>query len=164
MIVLLVSFMVCMLTTGLFSQVQELPDLTGTIDRAPEMAAAGEDLGYLYVTVKNIGKVVKKKKESYCVFLVLSKDKEVPVARPPRDGSFSEDMAIGAGMCNSRKLKPGKVWKIENSGEDAEGTQMIIHKDTPPGNYFLVLVVDADNQIHESNEKNNVYYFPITIM
>jgi len=143
---------------------RELPDLTGIIERAPEMAAAGEDLGYIYVSVKNEGNAAKKKNENYCVFLILSKDKKIPVARPSLDGVFREDMAVGIGMCSSRKLKPGKVWKIDYFGEEDSKDQMMIHKDTPPGDYFLAVVVDADKQIQESNEENNVHYIPITVM
>jgi len=164
MIIMLVSFLVWMSTLGLFSQDQELPDLTGVIDKAPEMAAPGEDLGYIYVSIKNIGKAAKEKDQNYCVFLILSKDKEIPVARPQMDGKFREDMAIGIAMCSSRKLKPGKVWKIDRFGEEDRDDQMMIHKDTPPGYYYLAVVVDVDNQIQESNEKNNVHFIPLTIM
>ncbi|MEN8221820.1 MAG: CARDB domain-containing protein [Acidobacteriota bacterium] len=153
------------LTAGIEDEPDRVyPDLTVRIDKVPEMAVAGEDLGYIYVSVKNSGKVAKKGKENYCVFLILSKDKKIPVVRPPLDESFSEDMAIGAGMCSSRKLRSRKVWKIDYFGEKSDSDQMMIHKDTPPGDYFLAVVVDAGQEIQESNEKNNTHYVPIKII
>jgi PKD repeat protein len=40
---------------------------------------------------------------------------------------------------------------------------IVIGQGTPPGDYFVLFVADHDNLVEESNEDNNLAYFPVTV-
>lgn len=141
-----------------------LLDLTVHINRSPKTVVAGTDLKYIYVTVKNVGQATKIAGKCYTTFLILSTDTNIPVARPLFNKPFGEDIAIGAGIGICPKLGPGESEHIDNFGSAQQNISMRIPKDTPPGDYYLGVVVDGDKVFAESNENNNTHYVPIEVL
>jgi len=141
-----------------------LPDLTVFIRKSPSTAVVGNKLRSVDVIVRNIGKGAKKSGPCFNVFLVLSTDKNIPLARPPMSGPFKEDRALGAGKGSCATFKPGGLYHIYDFGAVKENMPMKIPADTPVGNYYLGVVVDGEKWISESNEKNNTFYAPIKII
>ena len=52
---------------------------------------------------------------------------------------------------------------IEDSLQKTEVSQLIISANTVPGNYYVIIKIDAYNQFNEQDESNNTVYRPIII-
>jgi len=140
-----------------------MPDLTVSIRRPPLTAYVGQKLLDLTVVAKNIGNGWKNSSTCVPIYLVLSKDTNIPIAWPDITGPFHEDRGLGAAICPCKKLAPGEILIINNFAANAE-LPITIPSDTPPGDYYLGAVFDPGKFIPESNETNNTYCTPIKIL
>ncbi|MBN1196432.1 MAG: hypothetical protein JXA62_03410, partial [Candidatus Aminicenantes bacterium] len=138
-----VLFMVCSTMTV----AQNSADLTARIS-CPGIASAGQELGKtIQVTVKNLGQVTAAR---FAVDLVLSTDTAVPVKYASYSANFQEDCLLQGGREHEFNLAGGETRIVTLNGNNR------IPADTPPGTYYLAAVIDAGDEVSESNERNNV--------
>lgn len=145
-----------------------MPDLRPQL-YAPATAEVGQYVGaQLKMTIENIGDApapgasgTLNPSKGYGFELVFSKDSTAPVKIAVLSYTFKEDML----MLGSRF--GGKDIAAKSSAVYAYPTPPApfarIPPDTPPGNYFICIVVDAFKYVPESKESNNVMCKAITI-
>jgi hypothetical protein len=132
------------------------PDVTVKIRNSPITARPGHELGSSFkVKVANHG---KGDLTDVKIDIVLKKDNSCPVpALYTLDSTrFSNGVLLKGGR-EQVSLKAGQSMEIKLNGTN------IIPADTPTGDYYLCAVVDAGNQIKESNENSNCACSPIKI-
>lgn len=123
------------------------PDLTANI-KCPGSATPGEELGdRIKVFIVNKGNAPAN---NFAVDLVLSTDEIVPVKFAAPSPNFSEDMLLKGGRENVASLASRSTLNLKLNGTNK------IPDDTPPGTYYLAVVVDPGNSVGESKEDNNV--------
>jgi len=123
-----------------------MPDLEVSI-KCPHQAYPGQELRKsIKVTVKNKGTATAK---NFSVDLVLSSDTIIPVKYAIYSPNFHEDVLLKGGREYVKSLAPGAKINLILYGTNK------IPSDTPPGNYYLGVVVDSGNKVKELRENNN---------
>lgn len=113
----------------------------------PIAAAPGDRLKRkVSVTIYNEGNIPA---ENFYIESILSTDQKIPVTKSEFARNFKEDVQLKDGRMMVELLKPGHSITMAFDGA------MIIPKDTPPGKYYLGLILDPENLIAEDNESNN---------
>jgi len=126
----------------------EFMDLTADMIY-PIKAVPGEELGKrVSVRVENKG---TNPARDFNVELVLSSDTQIPVKPASYSENFNEDMMFKDGRKTVELLNPNKDITLSFDGS------IKIPDDTPPGRYYLGVVIDPENKIEELNEENNAY-------
>jgi hypothetical protein len=149
-----------LLTTLSFTQVKKriflgksdlLPKISG-----PMTAFPGSSLRQkIRVGIKNGGTFYAK---NFSVDLVLSKDQFIPVKFATYSATFKEDCLLKGGREFVKQLKGKSTMYLKLNGTN------MIPADTPPGYYYLAVVVDPGKKVAELNEENNVAMFRIRIL
>ena len=94
---------------------------------------------------------------AYMIDIVLSTDTDVPADFAVYNAAFEEDvLLLGGRISNTHDLEAG--------AEEAYVESSWLPADTPPGQYQLCLVVDPGNDVEESDETNNSYCRPLTVV
>ena len=113
------------------------------------------------VTVSNSGTTMAPgtgtSESSYMIDFVLSTDSHVPADFAVYNDAFEEDvLLLGGRISNTNDLMPGAAeFYLESSW---------LPSDTPPGEYQLCLVIDPGDEVAESDETNNSYCRPLTVV
>jgi len=135
---------------------QNMPDLTVNIRHSPRTARPGNELGSSFkVNVTNHGKLDLK---DVAVDIILKKDDSCPGSTSNTvDSTHFSDGVLLKGGREQVSLKAGQKHEIKLNGTNT------IPADTPMGDYYLCAVVNAGDQIKESNKTNNCACSPIKI-
>jgi hypothetical protein len=125
----------------------ETADLTGDLEYPIEVSP-GDDLGgRVKITIRNNG---TGPVGEFNVELVLSSDTQVPAKPGTFSDTFAEDMLLQGGRQKIEALKPGESIVLNPEGP------LKIPADTPPGRFYLGVVIDTENKIEENSEENNI--------
>jgi type II secretory pathway pseudopilin PulG len=145
------------------TQAQAAADLSIAAFKTPASAKAGEDIGKkILLSISNQGSGTAlgsagSLTRGYSVYLVLSRDRLVPVTVAAKVDSSQEDLLLkGGGAVKTPDLEPGGQFAFPTAG-------VVIPKDTPAGGYYLCVRIDPWNKIKESNERNNLVCRPLSI-
>jgi len=123
---------------------EPVPDLSASI-KGLTRASPGQELGArIMVRVSNDG---SEAAGEFFVGLYLSPDEEISTA----------DSLLRGGREFVEYLEPGQSVQVELHGSNQ------IPPDTPPGKYFLGVLVDEFNAVEEADEENNAASYPIVI-
>jgi len=135
---------------------QTATDLTVRIKECPKTARPGQDLGTaLKIIAINWGLLDVK---DVIVDIILKKELTCPV--PTSLALYSPHFHDGMLLKGGRQqvfLNAGQKLTIKPNGST------IIPADTPAGDYFLCAVIDAGNNIKESDKGNNCTCCPLKI-
>ena len=124
----------------------KLPDLLVSA-KCPSQAHPGEELGdRIKVIVKNKGPVPAR---DFSVDLVLSSDVYIPKTFAKYSPNYHEDVLLKGGREYVKLIAGGGKLILPLHGSNK------IPDDTPPGTYYLAVVVDPGKKVKEINEKNN---------
>ena len=142
---------------GLFLLVcqQKMPELSGQL-HGPFRVLPGTELrNSLQITLKNTG---KRTAAPFSISLVLVNDStELDQLVENAYQSATNQALEGSGQEIS-SIKAADSIRFVPSGK----CQIPIN--TPPGNYFVGLIIDLHNQVLEINETNNIIFSPIKII
>lgn len=131
------------------------PDLKGTIE-CPTQSYPGKELrDSIKVEIKNVG---SQAANDFFVDLILSSDTMIPVKLASYSPNFEEDVLLDGGREHLESLAAGNSLDLTLHGANK------IPEDTPPGIYYLGLVVDSGEKVSESSETNNTAICEIEII
>lgn len=83
---------------------------------------------------------------------ILSRDKVFPMTSASPSSGYKEDMLLHRWVVKELKSTATKSISFGD-----------LSKNIPPGEYFIAMIADPDNSIRETNEKNNIAFFPVKI-
>ena len=90
--------------------------------------------------------------------IVLSTDTSVPLRYATYSPNFAEDVLLGGGREHIDSLGAGKTLSVPLTGPDK------LPGNTPPGKYFIGIVIDPADTIKEFAKGNNIAFAPIEIL
>jgi subtilase family serine protease len=128
-------------TVNITGTTAELPDLTFTDISAPTTARLNENVAFS-CRFKNIGTALASTPSGVYGYVMLVKENAAPIYLTYLD--------------RYRNIVAGLDYDVTFNDK--------LPSFVEPGNYTLRFVADIDNRIAESNENNNVFDFPITIL
>lgn len=133
------------------------PDLRGSIRTTATLIYPGKVLtDSIVVLVSNVGTLPAR---GFHVDFVLSSDSFFPIKEAVGSYQFAEDiLLVPGGRHTINTLDPGTSIDVSSS------LGGMIPMNTPPGKYFLGAVFDPSKLVSESDERNNVALFPITVL
>ena len=115
----------------------------------PIKVVPGEELGKrVSIKVKNKGTDAAK---DFNVELVLSSDTQIPLKPASYSENFSEDILFKDGRKKVELLNPAEDITLNFDGS------IKIPADTPPGRYYLGVVIDPESKIEELDKENNIF-------
>jgi len=130
------------------------PDLTVKV-KCPKQAYPGQNLGSsIKVSVKNKGTAPAA---NFFVDIVLSSNTWIPMNLASYSASYAEDVLLKGGRENISLLAAGAKVNVTMNGSNK------IPADTPPGKYYIGVVVDPSKKVTELKENNNIAVYPIFI-
>jgi hypothetical protein len=119
-------------------------------------AYPGQELGRrIKVGIKNIGNMAAN---NFFVDLVLSSDTHIPVKLAAYSPNFQEDVLLKGGRESVSTLAAGGFISLKLNGTNT------IPSNTPPGLYYLGVVVDPGKKVTEKNENNNTAFLKLQIV
>ncbi len=114
----------------------------------PVKATPGQYLqSEVTVSIENKGSAAAK---NIVMEIVLSGDNQIPQKNAAVSDKFTEDVLLAGGRETIPLLEAGQQLTMNFSGT------LKIPADTPPGKYYLAVVVDPENQINEISKGNNI--------
>jgi hypothetical protein len=120
------------------------------------VAYPGQDLGRrIKVGVRNIGNAAAN---NFFVDLVLSSDTHIPVKLATYSPNFQEDVLLKGGRESVSTLAAGGLISLKLNGSNT------IPANTPPGLYYLGVVVDPGKKVTEKNENNNTAFLKLNVV
>ena len=123
-------------------------DLAAELEYPIEVSPGDELGGRVTVKVQNKG---TNPVGEFTVELVLSTDTKIPVQPGTYSDTFVEDMLLQGGRQKVESLEPGETKTLKPEGP------LKIPADTPPGRFYLGVVMDPENKVQETAEDNNVF-------
>lgn len=123
-------------------------DLTAALEYPIEVSPGDEMGGRVTITIENKG---TNPAGEFTVELVLSSDDKIPMQTGTYSDTFVEDMLLQGGRQKVESLNPGESKSLKLEGP------LKIPADTPPGRFYLGVVVDTENKVEETAEDNNVF-------
>lgn len=133
---------ICQLTFG------KTMDLVAELEYPIEVSPGDEMGGRVTIKLENKG---TNPAGEFTVELVFSSDLEIPVKSGMYSDTFMEDMLLQGGRLKVESLNPGEIKTLKPEGP------LKIPVDTPPGRFYLGVVVDTENKVEETAEDNNVF-------
>lgn len=132
-------------------------DLTVKIRRcAQKQVKPGGTIGGLVIAAKSTFPIALKE---IAADLILTSTANYPVPAPYAvySANYSDNVLLKGGRTHVNFTPNGSV-------NISFGNNNEIPADTPPGNYYLGVVIDAGNKAKESNENNNVAWCKIQVV
>lgn len=132
-------------------------DLTVNIRRcAQKRVKPGGTVGGLIIAAKSTFPVALEK---IAADLILTSSPNYPAPAPQAiySANYSDRVLLKGGRTHVNFAPNGSV-------NVSFGNNNEIPADTPPGNYYLGVVIDAGNKAKESNERNNVAWCKIRVV
>ena len=130
--------------------VKPRPDIAIYNFTAPETIHPGEDVaGKCKLSVKNLGTADA---ENFNVDIVLSGNSSIPLGYATYSENYKDDVLLKGGRTHVERVGPGEVVDLS---DHVMGT---IPSDTPPGTYYLGIVVDPGRGVPEvdTTTANNI--------
>ncbi len=124
----------------------ELPDLEISMQYPTRLVLGQEIRQAISLKISNKGTQTAR---DISLDLALSSDNQVPLKSPPASENFQEDMALAGGRQRLAELAPGQSQTVVLDA-------VTLAADIPPGKYYLVALVDADNKVSEISKDNNM--------
>lgn len=132
-------------------------DLTIKIVTCPKKEIkAGENLGASFRVIAKSTFASHLKDIAIDIILTSKPSYPAPAPYAVYSPNYADNVLLKGGREHISFTGPGTV-NVKLNGTNT------IPADTPPGNYFLGVVIDAGNKVKELNEKNNVYFCKLRV-